>query len=231
MFTVILDNGHGSNTLGKCSPTIDFIDTNKKENTSISGKRFREYLFARRVVKAAIPKLKALGYNAIQLVPEDKDISLSSRVSRINQYCKQYGAGNCVMVSTHVNAAGSADKWMSARGWSIWTTKGQNNSDKLSTCIYEAANELLSKDQIYKSTFIGEKVQKPIRTDFSDGDADYEANFSIIKGANCPATLVENMFQDNKEDVKFLESEHGFNMVVDILVNGVQKYAVKYGKK
>jgi hypothetical protein len=35
MFTILLDNGHGVNTPGKCSP--------KKED----GSRFREYKFAR----------------------------------------------------------------------------------------------------------------------------------------------------------------------------------------
>lgn len=231
MFTVILDNGHGSNTAGKHSPVIDFLDVNKKENTSIIDKCFREWKFARRVVKAAIPKLKKLGYNVIELVPEEKDISLSSRVVRINNYCKKYGSGNCVMVSTHANAAGGSGKWLSARGWSIWTTRGQNNSDKLATCIYDAAAELIGKDEVYISGFKDEKIQKPIRVDYKDGDPDYESNFYIIKGANCPATLVENMFQDNKEDVKYLESEHGFNIIVDVLVKGIENYAKKYNKQ
>lgn len=229
MLTVILDAGHGNNTPGKRSPKIDFPFN--KDFTSIENGRFMEYRFARRVVKSAMSKLKNMGYNVIELVPEEKDISLATRVSRINQYVKKYGVGNCVMISTHVNAAGSSDKWMSARGWSIWTTKGQNNSDKLATCLYEAAKNNIEKDSSYVSQFKNEKVQKPIRTDFSDGDADYESNFYITKGSNCPAVLVENMFQDNKEDVKYLESWNGFNRIVQTLVEGVDIYAKKYGKK
>jgi len=212
MFTVLLDNGHGSNTPGKCSP--------KKED----GSRFREYAYARKVVRALAPKLQKEGYNVILVTPEDMDIPLASRVTRINQQTRKYGSGNCLMVSVHCNAAGNGDKWMSGRGWSIWTTPGQNNSDKLATCIYEAADELMKKERDYLNTFKGQSVQKPIRTDFSDKDADYEANFYIIKGANCPAVLTENFFQDNKEDVKFLESERGFNFVVNTHLQGIKKF-------
>lgn len=212
MFTVLLDNGHGSNTPGKCSP--------KKED----GSRLREYAYTRKVVKALAPKLQKEGYNVILVTPEEMDIPLASRVMRINQQTRKYGSGNCLMVSVHCNAAGNSDKWMSGRGWSIWTTPGQNNSDKLATCIYEAANELMKKEQDYLNTFKGQSVQKPIRIDFSDKDADYEANFYIIKGANCPAVLTENFFQDNKEDVKFLESERGFNFVVNTHLQGIKKF-------
>lgn len=229
MFTVILDSGHGSDTAGKHSPKIDF--PYNKDFTSVENGCFREYRFNRRVTKALIPKLKALGYNVIELVPEEKDISLSTRVKRINEYCSKYGAGNCIMISTHVNAAGSAGKWLNARGWSIWTTKGVTNSDKLADCLYEAAKTYIGGDKIYTDQFKNEKVQKPIRTDFSDGDADYESNFTIIKGANCPAVLVENMFQDNKDDVKYLESWNGFSRIVNTVVEGVKLYAKKYNKK
>lgn len=220
MLTIILDNGHGKNTSGKRSPEIDF--PYNKDFTSIENGCFREYRFNRRIVKSAIPKLKQLGYNVIELVPEEIDISLKERVRRINDICKKYGAGNCIMISTHANAAGNGG-WFSARGWSIWTTKGQNNSDKLANCIYEAAKEHIGNDDKYTA-------KTKIRTDFNDGDADYESNFYIIKGANCPAVLIENMFQDNKEDVKYLESWNGFSRIVNTMVDGVKIYAEKYKK-
>ena len=221
MFTVILDNGHGADTKGKCSPEIDF--QYNKDFTSIENGRYREYIFSRRVVLDVKRKLEKLGFNVIQLVPEMKDILLKERVRRINQYCSKYGAGNCVLVSVHSNAAGNGD-WMSGRGWSIWTTRGQNNSDKLASCIYEAAKEHIEKDEKYTA-------KQKIRTDFKDGDADYESNFYIIKGANCPAVLIENMFHDNREDVKYLESWNGFSRICNTIVDGVKNYADKYGKK
>ena len=212
MFTVLLDNGHGVNTPGKCSPKKD------------DGTRFREYKFARTITAQLDTKLKALGYNVFIVTPEQEDISLGERVRRINKVVQQYGAGNCLMISVHANAAGSNDQWMSARGWSAWTTRGQNNSDKLAEYLYDAAETLMKNDIIIKASYAGETKQKMIRTDLTDKDRDLESDFYIIKHSNCPAVLTENFFQDNKKDVEILESKHGIDLITDIHAQGIINY-------
>ena len=214
MFTIILDNGHGVNTPGKCSPP--------KED----GTRFREYAYARKVVKEVESRLKKLGYDVYILVPEDNDISLSTRISRANSKISKVGSGNCLLISVHNDAAGNLGNWMNARGWSAWTTRGQNNSDKLADFLYDAAEKYLKGYTTYGKTFTS-GIQKPVRTDLSDGDRDWEAGWAIIKGANCPAVLTENLFQDNKQDVKFLESDEGFDTICKIHVEGIVNF-IKY---
>ena len=218
MFTVILDNGHGANTPGKCSP--------KKAD----GTRFREYKWARTIVQCLDTKLKMMGYNVFIVVPEQEDISLAERVKRINKVVSQYGASNCLMISVHVNAAGSEDKWLNARGWCAYTTKGQNNSDKLAECLYNAAEERMTNDPVIKTSYAGE-MNKLFRKDTTDGDKDIEAGFYIIKGANCPAVLTENFFQDNKKDVELLESQYGIQIVTELHAAGIEKYVKSLGKK
>lgn len=218
MFTVLLDNGHGVNTPGKCSP--------KKED----GSRFREYKFARTIVNCLHLKLNTLGYNVFDVTPEQDDISLKERVKRINKVVSQYGAGNCILISIHVDAAGSNDTWMTARGWSAYTTRGQNNSDKLAECLYEAAEERLLNDPVIKTSYAGE-MHKLFRKDTTDGDKDKEADFYIIKGANCPAVLTENLFQDNKKDVELLESQYGIQLITELHAIGIEKYVKLMGKK
>lgn len=218
MFTVLLDNGHGEDTPGKRSP--------KKED----GTRFREYQWARTAVDCIEKKLKTLGYNVVLVTPEQKDISLTERVRRINKVVSKQGASNCLMISIHVNAAGSNDQWLNARGWSAYTTKGQTNSDKLAECLYKAAEELLPNNNCIKDSYCGE-MHKLFRKDTSDGDKDMEANFYITKGANCPAVLTENFFQDNKKDVKLLESQIGTQLIADLHVSGIEKYVKSIGKK
>lgn len=57
------------------------------------------------------------------------------------------------------------------------------------------------------------------------GDRNYwMVNLYICKHTNCPAVLVENFFQDNKEDVDFLLSEKGKQCVTDIMVEGIKRY-------
>jgi len=69
------------------------------------------------------------------------------------------------------------DKWMNARGFTVYTTKGQNNSDKIA--------EIIMKDLITEFS----KLQP--RTDKSDGDLDKEADFTVIYKTNCPSVLIE----------------------------------------
>ena len=231
-YTILLDGGHGIETLktgSKCSPLVKgVIDIDNFNSDYIIDGKFREYKFARRLNEDASHIFKTMGINVVLVTPEEKDISLSERVNRINKYCKEWP--NPVMISTHVNAAGNGG-WMSGRGWSVWTTRGQNVSDKLAECLYDAADNYLAKDPMFLESFSGETKQKMIRMDKTDGDRDYESNFQIIKGANCPAVLVENLFMDNKLDLELLCDRHCFYRLVSVLVFGVNNYFKKYKGK
>lgn len=202
---ILIDNGHGVTTKGKRSPDG----------------RLREYKYCRDIAEDVVNRLKSDGYDALQLVPEDTDISLSERCIRINAWCDRLGAKNVCLVSIHNNAAGSGAQWMNARGWEAWTSKGQTQGDKLSDCLYDAA----------------EKVLRPllqdvkIRTDMADGDRDKEENFTILYRSKCAACLTENMFQDNKDDVEWLLSPCGRDAVVRIHVEGIKNYVKKYGDR
>ena len=192
---ILIDNGHGENTPGKCSP---------------NGK-FREYQYTREIAQAVEYELKKRGYGAERIVREDIDVPLAERARRVNEYCGRLGTANVLLVSIHVNAAGNGSEWMNARGWSAYTSKGQTKADKLATSMYKAAEEVLP-DGIR------------IRKDYSDGDEDWEENFYILRKTKCPAVLTENLFQDNREDVTFLTSDAGKRAIIDIHVRGIENY-------
>jgi N-acetylmuramoyl-L-alanine amidase len=195
---ILLDNGHGNNTAGKRSPDGTLL----------------EYQYTRDMAKSVFNTLKALGYNVELLVPEIYDVPLSERVRRVNQYCNDYGASNVVVVSIHINAAGNGTQWMTARGWSVYTSKGKTKSDELATIMCEEAEK--------------SHVDFKIRRDFSDGDPDWEENFTILTKTKCPAVLSENLFMDNKDDVDFLQSQTGKDVVKNIHINSIIRYANKY---
>ena len=73
-------------------------------------------------------------------------------------------------------------------------------------------------------------LDKKIRRDNSDGDPDWEENFYILVKTKCPAVLTENFFQDNKEDVAFLNSDEGKQAIIKTHVDAIIKYVTKYGK-
>lgn len=190
---ILIDNGHGENTLGKRSP---------------DGK-FREYKYAREIAKEIVKELIILGYDAERIVIEDKDISLSERVRRVNKICDEIGKNNVIFVSVHCNAASNGE-WAKARGWSAFTSKGNTKSDILAEHIYEEAEK----------QFVGHKI----RTDKQDNDKDWEENFYVLKNTKCPAVLTENFFMDNKEDVAYLISDEGKKSIVDTHVYGIINY-------
>ena len=104
---ILIDNGHGSNTAGKCSPD----------------KRLREYAWSRDCAKRLVAALKQKGYDAELITPETWDVKLQTRVSRVNNICKAIGARNCLLVSIHNNAGGGDGKWHDACGWSVFVSK------------------------------------------------------------------------------------------------------------
>ncbi len=210
--TELYDAGHGIDTLGKCSPD----------------KRLREYEKARELVRDIVARRRAMGYDAHVLVPEEIDVSLDERCRRVNAICNKVGKSNVLLVSIHCNAAGADGKWKSAGGWCAYTSPGRTKSDILATHLYDAAQTALAD---YIADFPVRKMngdydskQRPIRTDYSDGDPDYEARFFILIHTKCPAVLTESMFQDNKADCDFLLSPEGHNAIVNLHVNGVESY-------
>ena len=120
---VLIDNGHGSNTPGKCSPDG----------------RLREYDYTREIAERLMMELRKNGIGAERIVKEEIDVPLAERCRRANEY----KASEAILVSIHCNAAGNGSDWMSARGWEAWTSVGKTKADKLATCLYEGAEHCL----------------------------------------------------------------------------------------
>lgn len=205
---ILIDNGHGSTTKGKCSPDV----TNWKFDSPYV---FYEYEWTRQIAHGVVSILFALGYDARLLVPETVDIPLKERVERVNKLCRQYGSKNVLLVSVHNNAAGSTGRWLNARGWSIYTTKGITEADSLAEEIHLVAQKEF-KAPLTVRKYTNQRL-----------GMDYEENFYILVHTYCPAVLVENFFQDNKEDVAYLKSDEGKGQCMHVICQGLENYIVK----
>lgn len=194
---ILIDPGHGIDTPGKRSPDG----------------RFLEYLWNRQIADLLIDRFMVMGIDASLVVTETNDISLSTRVQRVNKMCSKIGASNIILLSIHSNAAGDGSKWMSAQGWSCYTSKGETKSDVIAECLYDA--------------FETEFAEKKIRKDMSDGDRDWEENFYVLKKSKCPAVLLENFFYDNRDECAWLLKDETKERVADAIVKGIIKYIKK----
>ena len=191
---ILLDAGHGIDTLGKRSPDGAFL----------------EYKWNREVAELAYALLEEHGFDVDFVVTETNDIPLKTRVRRVNEICSLHGSHNVLLLSIHSNAAGMGASWMNAKGWSAYTTKGKTKSDVAAKCLYDSFEE--------------EFKERVIRRDWSDGDPDWEEDFYIIKKTSCPAVLLENFFYDNKEECSFLLMEQTKRRVAKAILKGVQYY-------
>ena len=124
---VLIDNGHGSDTPGKCSPD----------------QKLKEYLKSREIARRLETLLNLRMVDARLLVEEDKDISLPERCRRANAYCDKYGKENVLLVSIHCNAAGADGQWKSAGGWGVFTPPGKTKGGDLGPAIMKGGAERL----------------------------------------------------------------------------------------
>lgn len=110
---------------------------------------------------------------------QDCFLSLSERAEIANEAD--------AFVSYHFNSASSPDVPLSFEGF---TTPGQNNSDRLAEAIIARHAKLFPEQEG--------------RFDNSDGDMDKEANFAVIRRANCPSFLMEGEFIHTDHGAEFL---------------------------
>lgn len=188
---VILDNGHGKDTKGKRSPDETVL----------------EYLYTRELVAAIATALRAEGVQVELLTPELNDIKLSIRTNRANAICFEKGVRRCLLVSVHLNAAGSGGAWWNARGWQVNVSlTASKESKRLACCLFDEAAKHFT-------------VRKP-----DPAQKYWPQNLAICRDVKCTAVLTESLFMDNKQDVGILKSFEGFNNIVGIHVNGILNY-------
>ncbi len=175
-FYWILDNGHGGMIDGE-------YQTHGKRSPKTKEGQLFEGIFNREVVALISKILEVKGIDHTVLVPEQTDVSLPDRVSRIESICQEHA--NAVVLSIHANAGGGT-------GFEVYTSVGETLSDKLATVF---CKEL--KQQFPQFKF---------RSDKTDGDPDKESQFYILRKTPCPAILTENLFMDNEKDLSYLLS-------------------------
>ena len=123
---VLIDNGHGRETKGKCSPD----------------QRLREWKYTREIAKEVVVRLSQHGVNAQRLTPEDEDIAIAERCRRANNIYRHFGK-DVLLVSIHCNAKGADGQWHDARGFSAYV--GLNASSKSKMLAQYLWNEAIAQ--------------------------------------------------------------------------------------
>lgn len=139
--------------------------------------------------------------------PEDTEPGLTIRANRANKAWENHNKKG-IFVSIHVNAAGNGKEWMNARGYSVYIApNASSDSKKLAQTIYNEADKM------------GLKGNRSVPK-----EKYWTGNFTVLTKTKCPAVLLENLFMDNKEDLKILLSEEGKEKIVKVIVTGIKNF-------
>ena len=195
---LILDSGHAKNTAGKKTFDNSFYEWDFNNNM--------QYLIKKRAEEHGITvKLTNPNPNTVS------DISLTTRANTANNFYKNLGKPNTIMVSLHANAYGS--DWNSARGVEVYhASNASNNSKNLAKYIC---------DQVYSDI-------KAIDTGFKNRGVKCQ-DFTVIYKTITPTCLVEYAFYSNKDDLKILKNNQ--NELVEATVKAICKhFGINYQK-
>lgn len=193
---------------------MKYVILGTAHGSNVSGKHspdkvLREYQYSREICKRIEKELKAKGVDCCVDIEGDIEQSLAYRSNLVNSIVKKHGgASNCVYVSIHNNAAGSDGQWRSARGFCVYAYTKSSEASKTIAKIFASNAESMGLK--------GNRAWPTLKY--------YTANFAVLRETICPAVLTENLFQDNKDDVKFLLSEDGKQAIVDLHVKSILEY-------
>ena len=201
---IILDPAHGKDTPGKRSP--DGIH--------------KEYFWSRERIANIVNNVLKSSCNCNLFYPflyHMNEPGLINRVKKYNYIAKDFD--ETLVISLHNDAENpkncDKDGWGKANGAAVWTSKGQDKSDIYATDWYNFMTSRYPNQHFRKQTW-------------QDGDADYEADFTILAGnknvkPNYNAILIEWLFQTNKEDVSKLmnpiHNEYFEDMMTEWIIN------------
>lgn len=189
----LLDAGHGGMKAGK------YTTAPAKMFKFPDGLTVYEGVTNRATANLLALFLKDAGIDYAFIHDEEEDTTLDQRVVRAdNWYRKDKRA---VFVSIHSNSGGGS-------GFEIFTSKGQTKSDKIANIFCE----------VYQKVYYDIKF----RMDQTDGDADKEADFYVLRKTDCPAILLENFFFDNRAEAEMLLSQEGQHELASTILEAIQ---------
>lgn len=188
----IIDEGHGGMRNG-------IYTTAPSKMHKFNDFTIYEGVINRAIGMIVMKELSNRNIDYLFVADEWEDTPLSQRVNRADNVYRKHK--NSIYISIHSNAGGGS-------GFEIFTSPGQTKSDKIANVFCET----------YQKHFPDFKF----RSDKSDHDDDRESSFFVLRKTDCPAILVENLFFDNYEEAKFLNSSEGQQKIANCIVAAIE---------
>lgn len=194
----LLDPGHGGITVDGVYTTAPAKMFSHPAVGKSPAFTFYEGVWNREIVRGIMGQLASRGIDYKIMADHVRDTPLPQRTKNADYF---YAADKrALFLSIHSNAGGG-------KGNEVYTSKGQTKSDIMAKPFCEAYQKFLP--------------EMKFRQDQTDGDADKEADFYVLRKTDCPAVLTETGFYDNREEALWLMSPEGKKVVIDLHVHAI----------
>ena len=179
---------HGVNppTTGKRTPVMPYL-----------GRSIYENEFNRAAKIAFLTACVRCGFNVYDVKPEERDISVSTRVSRVN------AAGVSLVVTFAYNASGSGTTFNSANGFQVFFSYQNARAAESRTLSYNISAGLAEEINLYN---------RGVATLNGVG---------MLSSVRCPASLVEAGFMTNFAEAKLMLDPDFVRSVAEGATKGV----------
>lgn len=117
---------------------------------------------------------------------------------------------NAARADLFLSIHGNGSDNRKAHGTELWTTKGETAADAVIPFMERALR--------------AEFPDIELRVDRSDGDADKEKDFDVLRLTNAPAVLPEIGFVSNPEEEALLKTDAHRDRIARALVNGINAW-------
>lgn len=207
---VLIDDGHGEDTIGKWSPVFSF-DFACDEVRIKKGERFKENWVNERVSLFFAERLIKRGISFEFIAPGKNDISLKERKKVQNKYyqeLKQKGF-DPITISIHANAFGNLDEWNDIQGVETFHKNSCPNSLKLAQIVQKEVMEFRKLHKPYNK-----RTNRGVKT----------ANYYIFREFEGTTILFESEFMTNFETLKLLCSTAYQGEIAEALTKSVIQY-------
>lgn len=181
---------HGLNppTVGKRTPILPYINRSFYENE-----------FNREAKNRFLEACLRCGYNVFDVKPEVQDVSITTRIRRINS------AGLTLVVTFAYNAFGTGNNFNSANGFEVF----YSNLNPMSTDSRALSEEIY--EQILEANLLR-------------GLGVNNLNVSVLTSVNCPSTLIEAGFMTNFDEAKLMLDPDYALLIGERACRGVCEY-------
>lgn len=181
---------HGLNppTVGKRTPTLPYINRSFYENEfNVEAKN--------RFLEACL----RCGFNVFDVKPEVQDVSITTRLRRINS------AGLTLLVTFAYNAFGAGNNFNSANGFEVfYSNLNPLNSD--SRALSEEIYEQILNANVLRGLGVN------------------SLNVSVLSSVNCPSSLIEAGFMTNFDEAKLMLDPDYCLLIGERACRGVCEY-------